>query len=252
MVRLLSLAFVGVLVLQADVTTFSSCTAGTNTVSPCGGSLNFPGGIPNAAQAFAEASDNSIVPGIIPNLVTPITGQTLSAAALAVAYGSQSIDVSAIAQANARGTYATGGPARSGFIEFDVAIDHAHGGGATASFSDGTHTYSYNANGGGSTPPSGTCGVSGCEWTATVPFELGVPFQVSVAADVSESETAGNSFVAHGSDDATVVFELLNADRSPVPLLTNAPEPAAWTLLGLGLSIIGSAALIRNRRQRFR
>lgn len=241
MLRSVLLVFLISLAAYADTSTYTSCTAGTTTVSPCGGSYEFPGGLTNQAQAGAAASDSSIIQGAAMGL-PPINGQTLSVGATAVVYG-EADAVSATAQASANGTYATSGAARSGFIEFDVSLSQIHGGDSTAVLSDGTHVYSYDALSGGSTPPSGTC-FEGCNWTGLEPFTLGVPFSVSTSAAVTETLVANSSGVAHGNTDGIVEFELFEADgATPVSLATDVPEPAAISML-----ILASVLLVVSVR----
>lgn len=193
----------------------------------------------NAAQAAAEASDNSIVPGVLV-AGEPFTGQTLSTAAIAIVYGS-SIAVSAIAEAGATGDYESAGPVRSGLLEFAINLSRAHGGDSSLVITDGVRTYSEDALSG----PGPGCGIAGCSVTETLPFDLGAPFSVSASATVSESLTAGSTTDAHGSDSAAVVFTLLASDgTTPVPFSTVSPEPAT-RVLGFGL-LAGTAN--RSRR----
>jgi hypothetical protein len=89
-----------------------------------------------------------------------------------------------------------------------------------------------------------------CGWTATVPFDLGSKFQVSTSADVDvslEPGPFGNTI--HGSDDAIVVFRLLEADgKTPVPF-SAMPEPATWGLLLFGLA---AGPLVYRKRLQMR
>jgi hypothetical protein len=244
--RLLLALVIGASLLPAETVVSTSCTAGGMTVSPCGGTFIFPGGLPGA-MAAADASDDSIVPGIIASPGLPvIAGRDLSAAAVAIASG-QNTPVSADAHALASDIFDSAGPLRPGFIQFDVTLTQLHGGTAGASLSDGVHTYDYSAPGGGSTPPFGTC-FEGCAYTATVPFDLGSDFQVSVDANVTESLDAGASgIVDHGTVSSIVTFRLLEADGSTPVAFSTVPEPATAGFLLLGIAAI-SFQLVRKLR----
>lgn len=83
-----------------------------------------------------------------------------------------------------------------------------------------------------------------------MPFDLGSKFQVSTSADVDvslEPGPFGNTI--HGSDDAIVVFRLLEADgKTPVPF-SAMPEPATWGLLLFGLA---AGPLVYRKRLQMR
>ena len=134
---------------------------------------------------------------------------------------------------------------RTGFIEFAINVDRAHGGDSSVVITDGVHTYSEDASFG----PGPGCGIGGGSVTETLPFELGVPFSVSASANVSESLGAGSTTVGHGSDSATVIFTLLSSDgKTPVPFSTASPEPATWGVCLLGFVLL-AGIVIRSRFQ---
>lgn len=224
--------------LQATTVAFSSCTAGTTTLSPCGGDFFAPGfgivGPDYSAVAGATASDNSdIIPGLsLSNLNLPTipSGSVMSVGAVAaVSSSGPSPALSATALARASNVFYSAGAPRSGFIQFDVRLDRAHGGTSNALLSDGTHQYSYDVLNTGSTP-SVFCDINDCGWTATEPFDLGSEFRISAFAGVIVSD--GSS---HGYEDGIVVFRLLESDgTTPVPF-SATPEPATWGLLLFGL-----------------
>jgi hypothetical protein len=213
--RLLLATFITAFALRADTFTFTSCTSGTTTISPCGGSYSSPAGLPDA-MAGASASDNSLVPGALPDGQPPIPdGWTMSTGATAVAQGSDNLVVSATANASASDTFHSAGPVRSGFIQFNVTLLQLHGGNSTAVLTDGIHRYSYDALGGGSTPPFGHC-FEGCQWASTVPFNLGVEFQVNTSSNDTQAAISFPGFVSHGNTSAVVTFRLLEADETTV------------------------------------
>lgn len=162
----------------------------------------------------------------------------MSAGADAAVYSSgPSPELSAIAHAKASNVFYSGGPSRLGFIQFDVEASHLHGGISNALLTDGTHQYGYNSE---------FCGFEGCQQTETVPFNLGSEFQISTSADVEESLEPSPFGDPHGSDDAIVVFRLLEADgTTPVPF-SATPEPSSWGLLLFGLAI-GMCLMSRRR-----
>lgn len=224
--------------LQASSFTFSSCTAGTTTVSPCGGDAFIFNGIYGPEYEVlggTGASDNSNIFGSANLGGLPIipSGYAMSVGAGAATSSSgPNPELSAIAQASASKVFYSAGPFRLGFIQFDVSVSHLHGGDSGVGITDGTHQYGYDSN---------FCGFEGCQVTATVPFYLGSGFQISTSASVEEFLDAtsdpccGGS--AHGYDDALIVFRLLESDgTTPVPF-TSTPEPASWGLLLIGMTL---------------
>lgn len=249
MFRLLVATLVAAAALQASSFTFSSCTAGTTTVSPCGGDVfTFNGiyGPDYEALGGTGASDNSNIfgPADLGGLPIIPSGYEISVGAGAVASSSgPNPKLSAIAQASASKAFYSAGSPRLGFIQFDVSLSHLHGGDSNVFISDGTHNYGYDAE---------LCGFEGCQVTATVPFDLGSGFQVSTSAGVKEfleptSDPCCGGGSAHGYDDALIVFRLLESDgATPVPF-SATPEPATWALLLFGLGATWLAGTKRRR-----
>lgn len=239
--RLLLAVILTASALYANTFTFTSCSEGTTTLSPCGGSYEAPLGLPNAI-AGAAASDSSIIPGnVLDGRLTPIAGGQILSAAAEGTVSPSSVPVSESALAEAYDTYLTSGPPRLGLIQFDVSLGVSHYGNSHASLSDGTHTYSYEFEPlpQGNTPPVSTQCFESCGWTATVPFELGVPFQVIAEADNGTSFPASMGSSVSGGSDAIVEFTLFEADgTTPVPFFP-VPEPATWALLIAGLGWLG-------------
>ena len=255
MLRFLLAMLVASSALHASSFAFSSCTAGTTTVSPCPDDFTLTSGLsgPNYfVSAFAGTSEfiaapDAIVPG------SP-GGQELSAVANAAAEEDAPPDITLSATANASDsvTYSTNGPSRSGFIQFAVALGYLHQdapGAASALLTDGVHQYSYSGGGGiyGSTPPL-HCFIEDCEYEATVPFDLGSEFQVSVSANAAVAVSSAPGSSRGHDDDSQVVFRLLESDgATPVPFSVT-PEPSTWGLLLCGLAI--GACLVPRKRLR--
>jgi hypothetical protein len=190
-------------------------------------------------SAFARTSEFIAAPGDI--LPSSPGGQALSAVAETGAgeFAPPSIPLSATAHASDSVTYYTTGPSRSGLIQFSVALGYLHDdvpGAANALFSDGVHQYSYSVFGGSSTPPF-HCAIEDCEYEATVPFDLGSAFQVSVSANSAAAAISSSLGAIKGRDaESIVVFRLLESDgTTPVPF-SATPEPATWGLLLFGLA----------------
>ena len=173
----------------------------------------------------------------------------MSAGAAAVAVGSD-VAVSATARASAFDTFDSAGVPRAGLIQFNVTLSHLHGGNSDALLTDGIHTYGYAAPGGGSTPPFGLCSDEGCQWTATVPFDLGTAFRVTADANDVESVMAGNILIDHGDVNSVVVFRLLEADGTTPVAFSAVPEPSTFGLLLIGFCASGWLVLHRNARSR--
>ncbi len=245
MVRCLMMMLIASSALHASSFAFSSCTAGTTTISPCGGDALTPSGLfgPDyVVLSFAGASDDSIVPGLQLGSLPTIPGQMMSAVAVgAVQSSGPNPALHVVAHANASNVFYGGGPSRLGFIQFDVSVSHLHAGDSDAVLTDGTHEYGFDSE---------FCGFEGCQRTAIVAFDLGSEFQISTSASVEENleptsdPCCGGS--AHGSDDAIVVFRLLEADGTTPVSFSATPEPASWELLLFGLAI-GMCLMSRKR-----
>jgi hypothetical protein len=241
-------------VLPASASVFSSCTDGITTLSPCSndpnlisGGISGPGYSVNAyAGVSAFATDSSLLPPTFPNIPD---GQKLQAIAETVAVfnpgPTSSVPTAAQAHASETLTFTSGGPVHLGSIELEVLLGYIHEdtqGSASVTLTDGTHTYSYSGGGGifGSTPPT-SCNPEDCEYTATVPFDLGVPFQVSVSAN---SQLVASELEGGHDGGATVLFGLFDVNGAPVPSIPT-PEPATASLLAL--SAVAGVVLYRRR-----
>ena len=232
--RLFLAAFITAFALHADTFTFTSCTQGTTTFSPC----------PPGSGTTANASDNSFFGG-----GNPIPGgQPMWAGTAVSVVSSDMFAVSATAQASAFNTFDSAGAARQGFIQFEVFTDRNHGGNSTVVLTDGVHTYSYGAfECAGSTPLTRGNPDFDCVWDSTQPFDLGSEFHVTVSSNDAASLPAGSSQGGAGSgSDASVSFRLLDADGTTAVPLSIIPEPSTWTLLLLGLSACGRVAWSRR------
>ena len=234
--------------LQATTVAFSSCTAGTTKLNPCGGPVSAPGfgivGPDYSAIAASSASDNSNVLGalIFGLLPTIPSGYVMSVGAEGgVSSSGVSPALSATALARTSNVFYSAGAPRSGFIQFDVRLDRAHGGTSNALLSDGTHRYSYNILGAGTTP-SLFCDIDGCAWTATVPFDLGSEFRISAFAGVEVSLEPNSFGSPHGYEDGIVIFRLLESDGTTPVAFSSTPEPSSWGLLLCGL-MLGACVL---------
>ena len=225
---------------QATSTVFSSCSAGSTTLTPCPSDFTLTGGLTGpgyVAGAFAAANDFNNSPNV------PEGGLTVIANAISRAFDPAAPVLSSLSYATDNMVYQSAGPTRAGFIQFEVTLGYLHqdvDGAATAQFSDGTNQYSYSGGGGvhGSTPPS-HCFIEDCEYSATVPFELGTTFQVSVGANTLHFQGGFQPF----NDLAQVTFTLLEADGTSPVAFTSAPEPSYGALL----LVLAAAALIGRR-----
>ena len=226
--------------LHATSIVFSSCSAGATTLTPCPGDFTLSGGLSGPgyiAAAYAVANDFNSSPTV------PEGGLTVVANAISLATGPAAPVLSSLAYATDSIVYQSAGPARAGFIQLQVMLGYLHqdiNGAATARFSDGTNQYSYSGGGGahGSTPPS-HCFIEDCEYSATVPFELGATFQVSVGANTLHLQGGSQAY----NDLAQVTFTLLEADRTSPVAFTAVPEPSYGGVL---LAVAAAACLIRR------
>jgi hypothetical protein len=84
-----------------------------------------------------------------------------------------------------------------------------------------------------------------CEYTATLPFQLGTTFQLSVSGDAG----AGPGPSLGGREgEAQVVFNIFDANGAPVPFAA-VPEPSTWALFSLAMLSGGWFARQRRTRQ---
>ena len=255
MARLIIALLFAASVLHAASTVSSSCTAGSNTISPCSTDPNLITGLTGPdyfAGAYASVTEFSAT-----NLQgyggTPAIpggyGLDAIANAATVATDASAPPLSATAHASDTETYASLGPLRSGSIELDIGLGYLHEDGpgvVTVTITDGTDTYTYSGGGGifGSTPPV-SCGTEDCVYTATLPFQLGTTFQISVAANAAAGPASSNG----GHDgEAQVVFNILDANGASVPFAA-VPEPSTWALFSLAMLCAGWFARHRVRCQ---
>ena len=224
---------------------FSSCTAGSITISPCSTDPNLISGLSGPdffVGAYAGVAEFSATNLTVFGGTPPIPGGhglSAEADAFSIVYGPSAPPLSGIAQASNTVTYESAGTPRSGSIEFDIGQAYLHEdapGVVTITITDDTHTYTYLGGGGifGSTPPV-HCGTEDCEYTATLPFQLGTTFQISAAAHAGVGP--GPSEGGH-SGLAQVVFNIFDASGAPVAF-TAVPEPSTWALLVLAMSSAG-------------
>ena len=225
--------------LHASSFTSATCTLGTTTIAQTGTAnssciFNADNGEP-ILNADADASNSfsgtqatlgvftgaDVIGSAIPPILMP----------------------SAASQASNDQIFTTTGPTRTGSIQFTVDLLYAHEdftGASTAILDDGVHQYTFLGGGGIHGPIAPVnCGPESCEYTGTLPFDLGSTFEISV---FSHSEVALNGGPSAGS---TITFSLLDAG-SAVPLFF-LPEPKSDSLAVLG---IGSLWALNLRRRR--
>ena len=233
MLRLLlamSLASCG---LHATSLTFASCTIGTDTQTSTGTdhascSLSIPF-LPPPSLATVNVSASAFTSDSVSGAQGTIAASTNAGAGYSVTPPPPGFQVAVTAKSSDSIDFGSAGPGRAGLIQFDIRFGILRTSTAEALLSDGVHYYSY-ANQSGSTP--GNCAIGGCEYIATVPFDLGSPFHVfaSGSADWAIINNKG----AEGSSQ--IVFTLLEADgKTPVRFFV-IPEPSTWgiELFGLG------------------
>ncbi len=222
--RFLLLMVVAASATYADSTTSVSCTLGTNTQTGTNNcSLTFGGGQFVGANAYVTEGVNGNQYIVIDQAIVVETADFGG-----LGYG-------ATANANDGMELGSGGSKRAGFIQFDIRNMFLTSPTSTLTaselFTDGVHRYSYQ-NSTGSTP--GRCDSFGCEFVATLPFDLGTTFNTSISADAA----IGNGmalFTDKAYIDPYVTFSLLESDgKTSVPLFVT-PEPSAWGLFLLGL-----------------
>jgi hypothetical protein len=128
----------------------------------------------------------------------------------------------------------TAGPVRPGSMTYALTSDgNAGAGGGFAADA--------------SIPGIGFCSGMGCHKTGTIPFTLGVPFEIKINA--SGSGDFFHDFVDTGGlGHAEVVINLFDSAGNPVTILApvTTPEPAHSGLAVAAL--FGSVILLRKRR----
>jgi hypothetical protein len=240
--------------LYATSTATSSCTAGSTTETPCPANINLTPGISGPGyhvSAFAQASDSSIVAISFirsPQEFEPGFGWSMSAIAeMEEQYLGEPNGplppLSATANASANIVAYTAAPAQLGSIVLSVSTGTGHDAfGAEITVTDGVHTYGL---GSGAPPRQTGCGFDGCFYTATLPFDVGSEFEVSISANASGS--IAPPYPGLGSEAiAELSFEVLSADGGKVPF-TLVPEPSTNALLLLGLAL-GAYWVVKPRR----
>lgn len=236
--------------LQATPFVFTTCSAGTTVATPCPiFGLNGPGYEVMAQATATEGPQTSGIAGF-PDLPGAQQQSAITHAEAAIE-GPVILPLSGNAQASDTVMYASFGAVRSGFIQLEVAFDYTRQdieGAASALFTDGVNEYSYIGGGGihGSTPPS-HCFIDDCEYIATVPFDLGTQFQVSVAGHAGAAATTLGGNGRDGSGQ--VLFRLLEANGTTVVPFAAVPEPTSGAML-LIAATIGACFARRQRRSR--
>jgi len=219
--------------LYATSTTFTSCTAGTTTLSPCPGNINETTGLigPNYfVSAFAATGPATGQPGFsaLAQTTASYTGQPPPPLP----------SLSASAHASDDEFLFTTGPSRVGLIDLTMreGPTASHGGTASVSITDGVHTY------------FPVCNSVFCNYNATLPFDLGTGFHFMESADGGLSITPpvpGGPNGAGSGGLATIFFTLFESDgKTAVPYYVT-PEPSTFRLWFLVLA--GGAFLLGRR-----
>lgn len=205
--------------LYATEFTYTSCTAGPTTLSPCPGDWLVPGGI-TGPDFLAQA---------VASVPFPFRSGDLSAGAAINVYSYGTVPVSATAIAQDSVTFFTGGPLRPGLVSYEVTMGNAHADfpeEGEAVITDGVHRYSLGCQ--------NAFELSTC--TGTLPINLGSEFTASVSVSFEQDAGPGSLESFHAERDVTMSFSLSEA---PVP------EPSTWGLLILGLGV-GAIGLFRR------
>jgi hypothetical protein len=161
---------------------------------------------------------------------------TIVSASAEVLYGNYSpLDPPSLSTAASAGAL-TFGPLRNGFIEINGS-----GGGEFGNGSGSVGSYTF---------ACGQVGCSGILSGAPAPFELGVPFTISVSAFAAEIGMFG------GSGDISFQFSLFEVSPinprlpgAPVIVVYDAssvPEPATFAAVGLGLLGLAKLYLVQR------
>ena len=229
--RSLLILFLTASCLHATSYTFTFCSAGDISLSPCN-------------SDFGLISGGLVGPDYLVRTYAAVPDPVMPTALIsAFAEGWQdnpsgSISLFGIAGAGDNMTYESQGPPRAGFIQFDIGLFYAHeafDGAATATLTDGVHAYGFVGGGGISGPIAPTdCGTQACLYMGRLPFQLGSQFAAS--ASVLAYASTG-----YGISQSAVDFSLLEADgTTPVPFFAT-PEPFPGGLQIVGLSLIACA-----------
>src|SRR5579875_2172796 len=239
-VLLVLLAAAAPLAVRATTIATTSCTAGSITDTPCPGNMNLTTGLsgPNYfVSSFAQAIDtptgNIVVTGgaTAYYTVSGLPEPTLSATDTAVV---NDIDY-------------TSGPMRPGYIHIAETISSLHGLVSTTwSLTDGSLVYGGSPSLGQACLPGSSSG-KGCSGSATLPFELGIPFQVMASASDGASISPGQTGYGSG-DQVTLTFSLFEADGTTPVSFAPAPEPSQFALYLSGFLAVALLLRTSNRR----
>ena len=232
--------------LHGASTAFSTCSDGTITLTPCSTDPTLAtGGITGSnytvnawAGTMELATNASLFPPDVPNIIGGRQQQAL--ADTVTTFLGPVPPLTASANASDVQTYISGGPARPGFLQLEVLLGYIHEaspGVANADLNDGTHDYFYSGGAAiiGPTAPV-LCNQEECLYSATVPFELGTTFQVSVSAN--SVIIAGEPEGGHDGG-STVLFGLFDANGSPVPF-SAVPEPGTGAMLAIAAGVLAA------------
>ncbi len=233
MSRLLFALLLAASYLNASSFTYTSCTAGNFTLSPCDSNV-------------ALTSGGLVSPHYVVRAYAAIpspfeVGYQVSAFAEGLAQLNApvgSIPLSGIAEAKDDITYESAGPPRLGLIQFQVVLVYSHEepSSVSAMITDGLHVYDFSGSG-----PN--CRIRSCKYVGTLPFDLGTSFESSASAMALANYQGGGS-------ESDVSFELFEADSTtPVGYFVASPEPAGFGLESLGLGFLVFALCTHRDRQ---
>ncbi len=236
--RFLLVMVVAASATYADSTTSVSCTLGANNqtgTTDC--SLSFGDGQFVGASAF------------VTEFVTGNQYNVNDEANVVEVADFGGLGYSATADANEGLELDSGGSKRAGFIHFDIKNTFFNVPffrdipTVSELITDGVHQYSYQ-NSTGSTPSQ--CNQFDCEFSETLPFDLGSVFSISTSANAAITNGLAD-FSNKSSGDADLTFLLLESDgKTSVPLFVT-PEPSTWGLFLFG--IVACSWLTAKRNQ---
>lgn len=200
------------LTLQAGPVVFTTCTLGTTTATPC------------PPEGLSDPPFNNVHIGVFvvaaePTLdnITLDTGPNYFNSGCPPDVCPQ-LAASESARLTVNDIDYTTGPVRPGFVRITAGLDDERRAAVDWSISNGLHTYV------DCLPGFGSSGV-GCGGTATVPFELGVPFTVN--AIVANGVSLPPSGLGRGPiGDVHVMFTVLEADGTTPVAVLPTPEPS--------------------------
>ena len=202
--RIPLLAIASCFALQASPIVFTTCSVGDTTATPCP-----PGGL-------SDPPLNNVQMSVFVTAAQP-TVNDIALVGFPVYFNNgcpPDVCPQPAASASVRLTvndidYTTG-PERSGLIQVTASIDNERSESAGWRINDGVHAYV-------DCLPGFSSGVFGCMGTATVPFELGVPFSVNAVVANSIFVPPGQT-VRGPSGVVQLMFTLFEADgTTPSP-----------------------------------